>query len=216
MFVSHNHWYRYNLRNIYFIQMKLYIHYNLLHTQDSKYKTSMPWWLALNVSHYIFPCQCSGSSVVYTPFLDSRFTEGVVCRIYKFGLVVALDNTFLKLGHLNFFLSRICFMTSFRWSSPLSRVVILLAVRDLLLSTGILEKVFCRGMGDTKYFDILDVIFSNESNDVRFVRVIIWAYRAGLYVKWFILSQHIRCGFFLAHCGTESELTQHKEHTLEL
>ena len=99
------------------------------------------------------------------------------------------------IGALDDFFPRICFMTSFRWSSPSSRVVILFAVRGLLLSIGILESVFCRGMGDMKYFDILDVIFSNERNDVQFGtfgRVIISAYPiAGVWLGYLHILQQV-------------------------
>ena len=50
-----------------------------------------------------FSPACASISVVYTPFLESRLTESVVCRIYKIGLVVALEDTFLELGHLMIF-----------------------------------------------------------------------------------------------------------------
>ena len=119
--------------------------------------------------HYLFPRQC-----LVAMLLESGFTEGVVCRIYKFGLV-ALEDTFFELGHLMIFFQNL-FYDIIPLEQPLIQGSYSACCEGFAVSIGILESVFCRGMGDMKYFDILDVIFSNERNDVQFGTVIIWAY----------------------------------------
>lgn len=141
--------------------------------QDSKYKPSMLWWLALKC----FPIIFSPGNALVAMLLESGFTEGVVCRIYKFGLVVALEDTFFELGHLMIF-----FQNLFYDIIPLEQPLIQgsysaccegFAVKYWNIGKGVLQR-----NGRYKIFWILDVIFSNERNDVRFVRdsVIIWAY----------------------------------------
>lgn len=141
----------------------------------------MPWWLALkNTSMFpnTFPPGNALVAGLFIPRFSSRdWSLMQNLHIWSCHCIGALDEFFPQ---------------NLLWSSPSSRVLILLAVRDLLLLIGILESVFCRGMGDTKYFDILDVIFFNESNDVRFFRDIIWANPiAGVWLGYLHIFQQV-------------------------
>ena len=75
------------------------------------------------------------------------------------------------IGALDDFFSRICFMTLFLWSNPSSRVVILLAFEYWNIGKRVLHR-----NGRYQIWNFRCHIFQ-WSNDIRFVRVKIWAYR---------------------------------------
>ena len=141
-----------------------------------------------------------GSGVVSTPFVESRSPVVVVRSLHKFGLIVALEYVFLEFGHLIKFWFKDLFHNIVPLEQPLIRgsyfacYAFGIQGRVGFLNDRcsdcvgrphgfwILKSVFCRGMGDTKNFNIarievrLDVILSTESNDVLFGRVVICAF----------------------------------------